>query len=207
MAELAPISECCTVEFRQVVWAIRTVAPGPRDGHNARERWVVSGACGRAPGGWPAVGGRDLCEVGRRWKVKHGNRLINSVNPRDGIWVEVETNKGEDHYHEGVKLTCSYRGLFSISDFNRILDHSADSAFVKLERVFWIDERRWEGRQLRITPIRFGHDGVYKNFLGPLFLRISQIVALAPIDGEKDLKWMEASITARRSAKSKKKTK
>jgi hypothetical protein len=121
-------------------------------------------------------------------------KLINSLNPKDGIWVEVETNKGEDHYHEGVKLTCSYRGLLSISDFNRILDHSADSAFVKLERVYWIDDRKWEGKQLRIIPVRFGHDYLYKNFFGPIFLRINQIVAIAPIDGQKDMRWIEKAV-------------
>jgi len=120
---------------------------------------------------------------------------------KNGVWVEVETNKGEDHYHEGMKLTCSYRGLLSLSDFNRILDHSADSAFVKLERVYWIDDQRWEGKQLRITPVRFGHEHIYKNFLGPIFLRINQIVAVAPIDGKKDMKWMESSITAKKTAR------
>lgn len=132
-------------------------------------------------------------------------KLTNALNPQDGIWVEIETNKGEDHFHEGIKLTCSYRGLLSASDFNRILDHSADSAFIKLERVYWIDDRKWEGKQLHITPVRFGCDHIYKNFLGPIFLRINQIVAIAPIDGEKDMKWMESSIAATKTAKHKSK--
>jgi hypothetical protein len=113
-------------------------------------------------------------------------KLTNSLNPKEGIWVELETNKGEDHYHEGVKLTCSYRGILSHSDFDRILDHSSDSTFIKLERVYWIENRKWNGERLNITPIRFGHENVYKNFLGPIFLRINQIVALAPIDGAKE---------------------
>jgi len=107
------------------------------------------------------------------------------------LWVELETNKGEDHYHEGVKLTCSYRGLLSVAHFNRILDHPSDSGFIKLERVYWIDSHSWSGEKLNINPIRFGHDSIYKNFLGAIFLRINQIVAIAPINGEKDIKWIE----------------
>jgi hypothetical protein len=120
-------------------------------------------------------------------------RLANNLTLKDGLCVELETNKGENHYHEGVKLTCSYRGLLSMADFNRIIDNPSDTGFVKLERVYWIDEEELDGKKFNIWPVRFGHDDDYKNFLGPLFLRINQVVAIAPIDGEKDMKWIKSA--------------
>jgi hypothetical protein len=130
----------------------------------------------------------------------NNKRLGNSLKPKDGLWVELETNKGEDHIDGGIKLTCSYRGLLSFSDFKRLLKHSSDTSFVKLEQVYWIDSPVVENGQLRISPVRFGHDYIYRHFLGPLFLRINQIVAVAPIDGEKDREWVEASICAEKPA-------
>jgi|GEM_PF-2285703 len=124
--------------------------------------------------------------------------MHNSLDQKDGIWLEIETNKGEDHYHEGVKLTCSYRGLLSIADFNHIRAHPSDTSFVKLERVYWIDGSAWNGKEFCITPVRFGHETLYRNFNGPLLLRINQIVAMAPIDGKKDMEWMESSISDRK---------
>lgn len=133
--------------------------------------------------------------------------LTNIINPKDGVWMELETNKGEDHYHEGVKLTCSYRGLMSIPDFNRIIDDPSSVGFVKLERVYWIDGSDRIGKKLIIRPVRFGHDHIYRHFLGSIFLRINQIVAIAPIDGNKEVKWIEkaASIQDKNEARSRKK--
>jgi hypothetical protein len=140
----------------------------------------------------------------KRTAAMKSKQLVNSLNPKDGLWVELETNKGEDHIDGGVKLTCSYRGLLSVSDFKRLLKHSSDTSFVKLERVYWIDGRVMEEGQLRISPVRFGHDYIYRNFLGPLFLRINQIVAIAPIDGKEDMKWMKMSVCAEPSVDRKK---
>jgi hypothetical protein len=117
--------------------------------------------------------------------------LTNNLNFKEAVWVELETNKGEDHYHDEVKLSCSYRGMISLSDFNRILDNPSDPGFVKLERVYWIENVERRGKKINIYPIRFGYDYIYRNFLGSIFLRINQIVALSPIDGKKENRWIE----------------
>jgi hypothetical protein len=59
---LAPIPGRGALESGQVV-RVEAVAPGPNDGDNAGERWVVPNSMGAAPGGRRAIGAFHLYDV------------------------------------------------------------------------------------------------------------------------------------------------
>lgn len=116
------------------------------------------------------------------------------------LWVEVETNKGTVHAVHGTKFTYSYRGSIEERDFQFLLNESESKRFIKLENVYWIDRDEWIGGELVISPVRFGRDYLYKNFLGPLYLRACDIVSIAPIDGDEDREWMDVAAKTRDEA-------
>lgn len=113
------------------------------------------------------------------------------------VWVEIETNKGAVHVFEGVQFTCSYRGRIDEHEFNAILEAPESKRFVRLDDVYWIDHDEWVNGELVIWPVRYGRDYLYKHLRGAKYLRVCDIVAMAPIDGDEDREWMDAAAKAR----------
>ncbi len=107
-----------------------------------------------------------------------------------GVWVQIELNKGVIDVNEGLRYTWSYRGLLDDQQHKRLMDSPDEHGFIRLDHVYWIDAKRHEDGELKIHPVRFGKDYLYRNFLGPLFIRACDVVSVIYLDGKKDLAWI-----------------
>ncbi len=107
-----------------------------------------------------------------------------------GTWVELEINKGVMDVNEGIRYTWSYRGLLEEQQHDRLMESASEGNFIRLDHVYWIDAKRHEDGVLNIHPVRFGKDYIYRNFLGSIFVRASDVVSVIYIDGKKDVEWI-----------------
>ena len=107
-----------------------------------------------------------------------------------GVWIELEINKGVLDVNEGIRYTWFYRGLLDNQQHSKLIDNPDDRSFIRMDHVYWIDAKRHESDGLKIYPVRFGKDYLYRNFLGSLFVRACDVVSLSYIDGKKDVEWI-----------------
>lgn len=118
------------------------------------------------------------------------SRPSKMTGQKSDFWIQIEINKGVIDLHEGIRYTWSYRGLLDGQQHKRLIDNPDDHAFIRLDHVYWIDAKRHEDGELKIHPVRFGRDYLYRNFLGSLFVRACDVVSVIYLDGKKDLAWI-----------------
>ncbi len=120
-------------------------------------------------------------------KASHSSK---KAEKKHDVWVEIEINKGVVDLHEGIRYTWSYRGLLDDLQHKRLVNSPDDRGFLRLDNVYWIDAKGHEAGDLKIHPVRFGRDYIYRNFFGPLFVRACDVVSVSYLDGEKDVEWI-----------------
>jgi hypothetical protein len=118
------------------------------------------------------------------------SRPSKKAERKSGVWIQIEINKGVIDLHEGIRYTWSYRGLLDDQQYKKLVDNPDDRGFIRLDHVYWIDIKKHEDGELKIHPVRFGKDYIYRNFLGPLFIRACDVVSVIYLNGKKDLAWI-----------------
>ncbi len=96
------------------------------------------------------------------------------------VWVKIETTKSSDDI-------WTFKGQILKAVFEGIISNQLKQGYFKLENVYWIiteydDYGEEKGRNLR----QYGK-GKLDALYGDLYLKIEQLVSLAPIDGEAEL--------------------
>ena len=96
------------------------------------------------------------------------------------MWVQIETTKSNDD-------VWVFKGQVLRAIFEGIISNQLTHGYFRLTNVYWIvtdydDCGEEKGRSLR----QYGK-GQYDAHHGDLYLKIEQLVTLAPIDGEAEL--------------------
>lgn len=90
-------------------------------------------------------------------------------------WYEIET-------HKGSRQVVNYRGQCDAGVVERIVSGELSKGWLRMDTVYWAEEH-WDDQQQfhQIVVRKYGRDGAYKNFDGTLYVRIEDLVSIAPL--------------------------
>lgn len=91
-------------------------------------------------------------------------------------WYEIETTKG-------TQTILNYRGRCDEALVEKIVSGEVKTGWLEIQNAYYTEER-WDEEQgfLEVFIRKLGRDGANVNLSGVKFLRIEQIVSIAPME-------------------------
>ena len=96
------------------------------------------------------------------------------------IWVKIETTKSSDD-------VWTFKGQILRAVFEGIISNQLTNGYFKLSNVYWLVTEYDDYGEKTGTTLRQYGKGTLDALHGDLYLKIEQLVSLAPIDGEAEL--------------------